>query len=196
MTPDDYEGKKEYKTTLRLNKQEHAKYLGELQEVAQKAFDEAIEEMESKGGKFKAKAKEMSLYVPFEDEYDDDGEETGYVLVKYKAIAEGITNGKPWKRNLPIFDSQNKQIKDKTGLRLWGGSIIRVEASMNPFSAEGLKKAGVSLRLESVQIIELAQGTAGSAFGVEEDGYVSDEPVSAFEEEDTGSPIDDEDVDF
>ena len=66
--------------------------------------------------------------------------------------------------------------EDRNNLKLWGGSRIAVSTQVVPFVAAGLKKAGISLRISAVQVVEVAgaERTADHyGFGTHE-GFISD----------------------
>ena len=57
-----------------------------------------------------------------------------------------------------------------------GGSKVRVAFTPIPFAFEN-KKVGLSLRMEAVQVIELAQYVPSSPFDSVEGGFTADEPT-------------------
>lgn len=163
--------------------------IAKIQELAEKALEEAKEELIAKGGKGAAQAKKLQLHVPFEDDYDDSGDETGNVIVKVKSKASGTTKkGEKWERKIPIFDASGKHLKNPPAI--YGGSVLAVEVEVNPFAMPATNKAGVTLRISAVQIHELASGSGGGSasshgFGVVDGGYVAEEdeaPQSSFSE--------------
>lgn len=204
--PDEFKGEKNYKTGLLLDPSDAGvpEFIAKVQEAAQESFDEweaeAKKEMASATGAKKAKLKkameEMELHTPLAPEYDDEGEETGNFILNVKMKAEGVTQaGKAWDRRCPLFDSRGNDVT-KTTPMLWGGSVLKLQVTLVPFAMTGTSRAGVSGRLEAVQIVTLAAGGAdGSAFGVEEDGYVAeeDDTTARFDEEVADDVSDDED---
>lgn len=207
VEPDEYEGEKNYKTGLLLDPADpaHAKFIDEVNAAAQDAYDawleEAKEELKEAPGPKKAKLKkaieDVEVHSPLNPEFDDEGDETGKFILNVKMKAEGTNKktGKSWKRVCPIFDSRGKKINDTVD-SIWGGSILKLEVTLNPFGMPATGRAGVSGRLEAVQIIELSSGGGGGGkFGVEEDGYVAedDEQTSRFDEDVADDVEDDED---
>lgn len=189
--PDLYKGKLEFKTDLILDPADEGvtEYIQKLTAAADKAFTEGLAEMKEQAKTAKGKPLKtlqdniegLSVKYPFEPEYDDEAEETGRFIVKHKCLAGGVykagpKEGKKWTKDLTIFDTQKNKL-DRDELVLWGGSVIRIQSEMNPYCMGSTGMAGVSLRLFSVQVIELSGGgDNGDGFGVE-DGYVG-EPVS------------------
>lgn len=206
LVMDEYQkkenGKFECNTKLRLDPAIPADsdFIDMIQEMSNEAFEEgklllqeSIDSGELKGKKLadaKKALEELELSEPFDPDYDEDGNETGLVIFKMKTTVEGVDKktNKRWKREVPIFDSQGKPIKDaaRSALKLWGGSRIRVSLEVKPFAAFGLKKAGVSLRISAVQVIELAGSAAtASTYGFgEEEGYVAPDAGSVSTDDD------------
>lgn len=202
--PDVFKGKSSFKTNLVLDPADEGvqAYLDDLKAASEAAFSEGKANMEAslseaKGKQIKElkeKLETLRCHIPYEPEYADDGSETGRVIVKYKAVAggeyqSGPKAGQKWERKLPLFDCEKNELDPKT-LRLWGGSVIRVQAEMNPFCMPATDRAGISLRLFAVQVIEVSEGGGGSAdgFGVE-DGYVGEQKSAAPADQ----PTDDDD---
>lgn len=178
-TPDEYEGKKTYKTALRLSADEAAG----LQKLIDEATDAAWEELLPKVKPAARKA--MSKYYPYEDEYDRETEEpTGNVLFKFSKNAEfkDKKTGKMIETTVAIVDAKKKPMDEN----VWGGSALKVAFFMFPFKNDAAKNIGVSLKMQAVQVIDLVTsggGNAGSVFD-EEEGYESDDSDdNGFEEE-------------
>lgn len=208
VEPDEYQGEEAYKTGLILdpeNNEKDAEFVASVEAAAQASYDDfmaqSAEELETKTGAQKAKLKkareDMEVHVPIKPEYDDEGEETGRVILETKMKASGVNakTGKAWNRVCPLFDSRGKKINGKID-SLWGGSTLILEVTLNPFAMTGTSKAGVSARLEAVQVIELSSGSSGgSKFGVEDGGYCAgeeDETTSRFDS-DVADDVEDED---
>lgn len=98
-------------------------------------------------------------------------------LVVAKAKLKGAYNGEPT-RKPALYDANNLQITDPNFL-LTTGSTINVAVTAIPYSAMG---GGVSLRLNAVQVLELAaMGAATSPFEATEGGF--SQPSTPFSEE-------------
>lgn len=96
-------------------------------------------------------------------------------LVVAKAKLKGAYNGEAT-RKPAIYDAKNQSIRDE-GFQLTTGSTINVAVTAVPYSAMG---GGISLRLNAVQVIELADmGAASSPFG-EAEGF--SQPTTPFSE--------------
>lgn len=186
---DDYKGEKAYKAGLILNPEDDgvAEYLNAIEAAVDSAYDAGIADLNSqlesaKGAKIASLKKtigELEKHSPVVDEYADDGSLTGNKIVKFKRKAAGTfqDTGKTWTHVVPVFDSQKNTIEQ--GTPVWGGSVLRCQAELLPYCATGLKKAGVSMRLFAVQIIEINSGSdasGGDGFDME-DGYVASASV-------------------
>lgn len=154
------------------------------------ARDRFSDEFADENVKNKAKIKKATVAAVYEDEIDDEGEETGRVLIraKQKALIRG-RDGTEYVKTVKLFDAANNRI---TPSSLWGGSRLILAGVLIPYYMASTKEVGVSLRLGAAQVLELVEGDGGNAesFGFgEQDGYTADtESVSA---EDAGGDDDD-----
>lgn len=131
-------------------------------------------------GKQKLKAKSITvLEFGADPDVDDDGNETGLVVIKAKMKASGVSkkDGKPWSRKPTLFDSKGKPMPEGSK-PVWGGSVLKVAAEVTPYYNAKDNVVGITLRLNAVQVIDLVsgQGRDASAYGFgEEDGYEAEE---------------------
>jgi hypothetical protein len=192
-------GKREFNTKLLLTPDDdeaHAAFISKVTELVESTFAEGMLELEAKvkdpavKGKAKAAAKEavenLKRSYPWDPEFDDEGEETGNFIVKTKCVAGGVVKngpkkGQDWAKVVPLYDAAGQAIigNARKSLTLWGGSELITEVEAFPFCAEGLEKAGISLRLLAVQVITAVGGEGGGSaeshgFGVVEGGYKAD----------------------
>lgn len=153
-----------------------------------------------KGAKLKkvqktiAKAQEKDINDLYETEYDDEGEETGRVLFKFKLKAVVETEKKTWDQKPRLFDAQAQPIPDGT-VNPWTGSEGKCNIEVFPYFMEKDGVFGLSLRLVGAQILKLQTGGGANAsdmgFGAEEDGYVA---APAQERDDSGFDAESDDV--
>jgi len=120
------------------------------------------------------KAKKEPKHLGFEPETDDNGDETGNLIFKFKAKASFINKkGERVEKAAPaVFDAQCKQIKEP--IAIYNGTTMIVNFS--PSGYFNGTNNGVTLYLNAVQIINLVSGGNGDAkdFGFgEEEGYSS-----------------------
>lgn len=155
-----------YKVDLILPKNEDTeKFLSVLKAKADEAFEEA-----------KKKAKNPSAVVqvvPFEDEYDDKQAPTGNVLVRFKTKAKFKgKDGSTRIQSVSLFDSKGHPAVVES---VYAGSVIRVNFVPVPYFVAGTRSAGISLRMNAVQILKLVSaggGGSASQFGfTEEEGW-------------------------
>ena len=157
----------EFKVTLVLDKDSAEPLI----ETIEKELKEFYSGLKAQG---KKRIKEASK--PYGEEVDDEGDPTGNVEFKFKSKAKFVPR-------IPIFDSVGKPM---TGVELWSGSRIKVNTTLAPYSA-GIGE-GMAMRLNAVQVIDLVQGSNGSAEGYgfgEEDGYVHEDKDPSMEEEES-----------
>ena len=98
--PDEYENKKEYKTSLVLDPSEPnvQDYLDDIEARCEAALEAGKAKWTEQLGSAKGKAlvalkdaiANAVVKLPFEPEISDAGEETGRFVVKYKALAGGV----------------------------------------------------------------------------------------------------------
>lgn len=145
-----------------------------LKELSEAAF------AEQKATLKPAKAKTLQLYLPFKDEeHHETGEPTGNVEFNFKTGAKFKDKKTDTMKDkkLNLFDGRGKLIE--TQVNVGGGSVIKVNFSPFSFYAANGNSAGVSLRMNAVQILELKTWGGASAaeygFGAEEGAYEAEE---------------------
>lgn len=104
-------------------------------------------------------AKMAKANMPFSSELDDQGQETGNVVFKFKS-----------KRSPKLYDAKGKVINKV--LQVSSGTVAKIATAINPYMT-GIN-VGVSLYLNDVQIIELVEYGAGAKFEAEE-GYEAED---------------------
>lgn len=203
--PDEYKGKKTYKTQLKLPADAVVKVKGE-EVVLKDLIDEQIEQhyeatkadletkiAEEKGEK-KAKAKKaletLTKEYPYAAAFDDDGEETGDLVFKFKKNAEyKDAKGKMVQSKLTLIDAK----KNPVNPAVWGGSEIKVSSEIFPYYSNATDTVGVSLRMRGVQIITLVQGSGGAVNDFdEEEGYEGEAEDKSTDKSDDSDDEDDE----
>lgn len=178
-----YKAEGEYRVTLSLPKDapETVKFLAQLDgfyAVAVKAVKDKL--LSDPKTKLKAKTLKTSN-APYKADLDQEGYETGNVLVSFKAKASGVRIDKktgekfPWVFKPGMFDAKGVPITKETSV--WGGSKLRVSYQVSDYYVAASGEAGLSLKLQAVQIIDLKTGGGrdASAYGFEEEeGYSAD----------------------
>lgn len=141
------------------------------------------------------------FHSPVYDEETED--ETGEFEFSFKMAASGTNKktGKTWERKPAIFDAKGKLMTNPP--EIWGGTEGKVNFEVMPYFT-ATAGAGISLRLNAVQIIELVSGgtaRSASAFGFgEEEGFDSsemgDEEENTTAGDSTEADDNEEDTDF
>lgn len=171
----------EFKVDLRLDPadKEVKAFLKRLKDYADHAYTELCNSMEIEDDDdMPARAA-----LPIKKETDDEGAKTGLVLVRFK-MKHKITKrstGETWTQRPKLFDSKMQPMAEAVG----GGSILRVSAEAVPFYT-AMIGAGITLRLQGVQVKELVEFTGGRSpegmgFSEVDDGFES-----------TGAPADED----
>lgn len=136
-----------------------------------------------------------NMRMPYDPEVNDEGGETGNLIFKFKAKAQGkMKDGTTFQRRLILSDSMGVPFKKPP--EIGGGSKMRVAYQLNPYFTDGLG-AGISLRLVGAQIVKLNSYNGFSFDACEsddgEEGYVDTDDTEATS---TDSVADDFDADF
>ena len=129
-----------------------------------------------------AKLKKAGRADLYEEEVDDEGEETGRIIFKFKLKAKVTTKTKSWDQQPRLFDGQAQPVAE--GVNPWTGSEAKISAEVFPYYMETTKMFGLSLRCQAVQILKLVsgQGKSGGDFGFceEDDAYVGEAGSEGF----------------
>jgi hypothetical protein len=145
-----------------------------LDELVEAAYDKAVAENPKK-------KKLIVRQFPYSMETDDDGEETGSVLLKLKQNAsfKDKKTGEERQVFVNLYDTRLNPI-DRTKVMVYGGSTGLASFSTRPYMVDSTNGAGISLDLKAVQIQNLVtQGErSAESFGFEKqaDGYEYEEP--------------------
>lgn len=165
------------------------KFIGELDRLLEEYIELNPDELT------KAKLKKAGTADTYEEEVDDEGEETGRVIFKFKLKAKIVTKTKSWDQSPRLFDSQAQPLTGSPSI--WTGSEGKVNVEVFPYYMETTKQFGLSLRCKGVQILKLVEGSGGPdaasmGFGEEDDGYVA----TAEAQEEGFSPEDGDEDEF
>ena len=126
----------------------------------------------------KSKRENIKRQSPVKNEVADDGSPTGNVIVAFKRIAEGTyEDGKRWKAKLNFFDRKKDTFTPQEDI--YQGSTLRLGVDVREYYSEGANMAGATLKIMSVQVIDMVTGGANegnsNGFDVEEGGYEASE---------------------
>ena len=186
----------EYKVQLILTEAEAQPLIEKLQPI----YDAAISEGEEKFKGLKVEQRKKLGALKANDlyaiEYDQETEEpTGNVIFKFSMTASGKTKeGKQWSRKPALFDAKGKPMVDAPPI--WGGTSGKISFEASSYFIPGTGAAGVKLRLNAAQIIDLVSGgnKDAGAFGFgEEDGYEAEDSATENNEfkDESGSEAED-----
>ena len=126
------------------------------------------------------KTKKATAADLYDEELDDEGNETGRLIFKFKLKAVVKTKDRSWPQAPRLFDAKAQPIDGD--VTVWTGSEGKVNCEVFPYFMETTKQFGLSLRLKGVQILKLVSGGGASAdsmgFG-EEDGFVAENSAAS-----------------
>jgi len=102
----------------------------------------------------------------FDVEYDDEGNETGRVIFKYK-LKPFFGKENEYSQSPKLFDDAGRKYSPLPNVG--NNSVAKIHGEMFPYYMESSKEAGVSLRCQNVQILELVEfsGADDNPFGNE-----------------------------
>ncbi len=137
-----------------------------LAESLAKAKKEANDKKPGSGSKIK------QADLPWTEELDSEGNETGNLTFNFKLKASGKTReGVEFTQSPKLFDAKGTPLPQ--GTKIGGGSTVKVAFEINQFYTAAVG-AGLSLRLKAVQVLDLKTWEGGNAksygFG-EEEGF-------------------------
>lgn len=159
-----------YHVTLKVEGPAAEKFRAEIDAAAEAAFKEFFETGDGKDMKPGDK-KKFEVYRPYHMEEDDDGNETGALMVDFKQNATiKLRDGNVKDVVIGLYDAAGKEMAKDPGT----GSVIRVKFAMRPIPMKSLKQVGVRLDFASVQVKDFKDkgGSSGGFDAVE--GYEDD----------------------
>lgn len=163
--------------TIAIDKKEYEG--SDLEKVIDTCLQVSYDEAVKKNPKYKTQITKIEKVIP---EVDDNGNETGRVLIKLKNKAKIEKDGQLIDRKLVVVDSKNNRIEDYENLT--SGTIARVSFTILPYFTVASKTCGISCWMNSIQVIEPKFYEGNSDFDVVENGWtagVSDEDASILE---------------
>lgn len=153
------------------------KYKEEVDAQALAAFEEITAEMTP------GERKKWSVYYPYEELEDDEGNKTGDIVFHYKQNATiRLRDGTTKQVTIGIQDSAGKDMHKP----LFFGTELRAMFAYRAIKMVSTKQAGVRLDFSMVQVLKLGKGGGGKGFGAVEGGYVDDGDRDEGEEQASG----------
>lgn len=182
-----------YRVELLFDPQEHEEFLNRLDKLANEAVEDAKEELKEKRPQDVEKVMKKE---PYEKVYDEDGEPTGEVKVKFKMNHIIDTEDGQIELNPDLFDAKGNQV-DQDQVSIRGGSELRINFTPRPYYMASTKQAGISNQLNAVQIIKLVESYGNAdyyGFEEENDGFDATE-LEAESAADNGFDVNEHDSD-
>jgi len=157
----------DYTINLQMPVAEATPMCEKLDEIVQAKFDEAIE----KDPRLKNTLTTQCCSNPVYDR--DTGDDTGNVEFKFKLKAKvRKRDGTTYEQQPAVVDSKRVPLTKET--LIGNGSKVKIAFEPVSYVMPSTKKAGVSLRLKAVQVIDLVEyGNSATSVFDEEDGYVA-----------------------
>lgn len=157
----------DYSINIQMPLADSANMSEQLEEIVQAKFNEAIKD----DPRLKNTLTTQSVCQPVYDR--ETGDDTGNVEFKFKLKAKvRKRDGTYYEQSPAVLDS--KKVPMSKDLLIGNGSRVKVAFEPIPYVMPSTKKAGVSLRLKAVQVLDLVEyGNSATSVFDEEDGYVA-----------------------
>lgn len=169
-TPDrKFNTKGEYSTDLILNPDDVNvdKFLVDLQAMLDEAAEQQRAELKP------PKNKTLKVRELTKPQYDEDGNETGMVIMNFKM--KDVDEREAGDNKILVFDTNGKELK--TIPLVGNDSIIKVQAYIKPYYMASDNSMGLSKYWKGLQIIKLNEFSGASGFGKEDGDYEADDEV-------------------
>jgi hypothetical protein len=139
----------------------------QLDQIVQAKFNEAVKA----DPRLKNTLTTQDVCQPVFDR--ETGDDTGNVEFKFKLKAKvQKRDGTYYEQQPAVLDS--KKVPMTNDILIGNGSRVKVAFEPIPYVMASTKKAGVSLRLKAVQVIDLVEyGNSAASVFDEEDGFVA-----------------------
>lgn len=153
--------------------------------------DEAYNQAKNGEGDLKiqpAKAKKLEKADIYKEQYDQDGNETGDIIFKFKM--NNVDDRDKGNDKVAVIDGNRVKMKHEELPLVGNDSIIRCKAYANPYYMPSSNTIGVSLIWEVMQLIELNEYSGGVEDGFDdEEGFTAsgDDSASGFDDDEDDS---------
>lgn len=157
----------DYSINLQMPVAQAAAMSEQLDQIVQAKFNEAVKA----DPRLKNTLTTQDVCQPVYDR--DTGDDTGNVEFKFKLKAKvQKRDGTYYEQQPAVLDS--KKVPMTNDILIGNGSRVKVAFEPIPYVMASTKKAGVSLRLKAVQVIDLVEyGNSATSVFDEEDGFVA-----------------------
>jgi hypothetical protein len=162
-----------YSTSLIIATPKCEELCAQLDAFAEEAHADALADPK-KVSAAKAKRKTITKNEPYLPELDKEGNETGNIIFKFKMNASAEINGEVKHFKPTLYDASNPPKEITRDINMYSGSTIKVNFTPSLYYNDANAQAGVSCRLNGVQVLKLVKGgwTAESfGFAAEEEGF-------------------------
>ncbi len=175
----------DYSINLQMPVAKAAAMSEQLDQIVQAKFKEAIKA----DPRLKNTLTTQEVCQPVFDR--ETGDDTGNVEFKFKLKAKvQKRDGTYYEQQPAVLDS--KKVPMTNDILIGNGSRVKVAFEPVPYVMASTKKAGVSLRLKAVQVIDLVEyGNSAASVFDEEDGFVVPPPTEAANTSVTAEELDD-----
>lgn len=164
LEPDtEFSNEGEYHTGLVVDPDdpEVSKLIDRLKEKIDDLYQEVVNLVQKKD-----KGK-VYCHYPWEDEYDQNDELTGNIIIKFRSKSEVTKDGKTYNLKPALFDAKRKPWDESNPI--YGGSTIRVSTGTSAYYIPSTGMCGIKLRLHAVQVISALNRRTAEAFGFEDE---------------------------
>ena len=157
----------DYSINLQMPVAQAAAMSEQLDQIVQAKFNEAVKA----DPRLKNTLTTQDVCQPVFDR--ETGDDTGNVEFKFKLKAKvQKRDGTYYEQQPAVLDS--KKVPMTNDILIGNGSRVKVAFEPIPYVMASTKKAGVSLRLKAVQVIDLVEyGNSAASVFDEEDGFVA-----------------------
>jgi hypothetical protein len=200
-----YKEEGEFSVNVLLDKEDPAvkKLMKDLDRKAKLAAEEAQEKFDEANGQQKAKWKKKGITEPtinpwYEEEYDDEGDPTGNIILKMKTKAQfqDRKSGRMIDKVVKLVDGRGQVIPAKKRPLVYGGTMGRVAFAVGNVFIPKDADCYLSFYLNEVQITKLVSAGSGtSSFGAVEDSDFDADELEEYEGNAADDDVNDDDQD-
>lgn len=154
-----------FRTKIRLNRAENADLIAQIDAMADETLAAtnadavATKKRDAKTGKPVV----YERHLPYQIDFDDDGEDSGFILLTVKS-----------KKKPVLVDSRGVDITTRCP-PIWSGTVAKILGSLSPCIVQGSKLAGVTAFLNQAMIIDLKTSGMSETMEPETDGFSIEE---------------------
>lgn len=180
----------EYSVVIVLDEEEASTkaLIKRLDQLVDEAAEYGHKQFDATEGKQKAKWKkagvsEPTIHSPYEHEYDDEGDPTGNILIRFKTAASFKDSEGNWqKKTVKLSDAFGQVIRSNKRPLVYGGTEGRVAFTTAPVFIAKDADVYLGMYLNEVQIAKLVSSSGGgSSFGAIDGADFSADDLEEYE---------------